>query len=88
LVNGGGGAYAPRPARREAKVAGEEGLAAVAVTVGGGPVGAGEAAPRMLLTTAGEPGPRSMRLSSVASLRTWRRRTDEKHSGFNPFVGV
>lgn len=29
-----------------------------------------EAAFTMLLTTAGEPGPRSMRLSSVASLRT------------------
>lgn len=58
----------PRPARREAKVAGEEGLPAGAVMAGGKLVGA---AFGMLLTTAGDPGPRSMRLSSVASLRTW-----------------
>lgn len=49
--------YQPRPASREAKVAGDEGKAAGAAFA-------------MLLTTAGEPGPRSMRLSSVASLRT------------------
>lgn len=35
-----------------------------------GPTTVAEAAFTMLLTTAGEPGPRSMRLSSVASLRT------------------
>lgn len=58
----------PKPARREAKVAGEEGLPAGAVIEAGRLVGA---AFGMLLTTAGEPGPRSMRLSSVASLRTW-----------------
>lgn len=56
----------PRPARREANVAGEEGPPA---TVWCKLVGAVFG---MLLTTAGEPGPRSMRLSSVASLRTWR----------------
>lgn len=49
--------YKPRPASREAKVAGDEGKLAGAAFA-------------MLLTTAGEPGPRSMRLSSVASLRT------------------
>lgn len=68
MANVGGRVYVPRPARREAKVAGEEGLAAGAVKAGGKLVGA---ALGMLLTTAGEPGPRSMRLSSVASLRTW-----------------
>lgn len=55
-------------------MAGEEGLPAGAAMVGGRLVGA---ALGMLLTTAGEPGPRSIRLSSVASLRTWRRRNDE-----------
>ncbi len=64
----------PRPARREARVAGEEGLSEGAVRMGGKLVGA---ALGMLLTTAGEPGPRSMRLSSVASLRTWLKRSDE-----------
>lgn len=49
-------------------MAGEEGLPAGAVTLEYKLVGA---ALCMLLTTAGEPGPRSMRLSSVASLRTW-----------------
>lgn len=57
----------PKPARREASVAGEVGLPPEAVRLGGKLVGAALA---MLLTTAGEPGPRSMRLSSVASLRT------------------
>lgn len=55
-------------------MAGEEGLPAGAVMEGGRLVGA---AFGMLLTTAGEPGPRSMRLSSVASLRTWWRRSDD-----------
>lgn len=57
----------PKPARREDKVLGEEGPPVGAVRVGGKLVGA---VCGMLLTTAGEPGPRSMRLSSVASLRT------------------
>lgn len=48
-----------------------------AVTDGGRPVGA---ALGMLLTTAGEAGPRSMRLSSVASLRTCRGRRGETES--------
>lgn len=60
--------FIPRPARRDAKVAGEEGLPVEAVMPGGKLLGA---AFGILLTTAGEPGPRSMRLSSVASLRTW-----------------
>lgn len=49
-------------------MAGEEGPPAGAVMVVGRL--AGVALPR-LLTTAGEPGPRSMRLSSVASLSIW-----------------
>lgn len=57
-------------------MAGEEGLPVAAVTDGGKLVGA---ALGMSLTTAGEAGPRSIRLSSVASLRTCRRRRDEKN---------
>lgn len=51
----------PRPARWDAKVAGEAGPPpTVECKLVGAALG-------MLLTTAGEPGPRSMRLSSVAS---------------------
>lgn len=50
----------PRPARRDASVAGEPG-----------------ATLDVLLSTAGEPGPRSIRLSSVASFSTCRARKTE-----------
>lgn len=54
------GACVPRPARRDASVAGEPG-----------------ATLDVLLSTAGEPGPRSIRLSSVASFSTCRARKTE-----------
>lgn len=56
----------PRPASREESVAGEAeraGATEAGRLEGGVPLILG-------LTTAGEPGPRSIRLSSVASLRT------------------
>lgn len=71
------GRDSPRPARREESVAGEAeraGATEAGRLDGGVPLILG-------LTTAGEPGPRSIRLSSVASLKTCITITTHQQAG-------